>query len=530
MNVIICKDYEEISCVAANMAATQINEKPDSVLGLPTGDTPLGMYKNLIKKNIDFSDIKTFNLDEYYPISPDNTQSYSFYMRNNFFEKINIKPENTFIPNGMTDKIEAECTEYENKINEAGGIDLMILGIGNNGHIGFNEPESNLCPKVHSVQLSESTIKANSRFFSSQDNVPKQAITMGMGTILNAKKIIILASGYKKLKAVKEILNGKINTDYPATFLNMHNDVTLICDRDAYEANSVLGIDIGGTNIKFGVIKDEKIIYKSRIATNQNSSKELVDEIAKECKKIGDKFDYGNIGVGVAGGIENGLVSGDNLPFENYPLANELEKKLNKPVNTDNDANCSGLAEINYGIGRKYKNMILLTIGTGIGGCIIIDGKIHRGLGCAGEFGHMIVNCESGKKCPCGMYGCFEQYASANALLKLAEEYANNNKKSLLWQAYEKNGFDMSGEVFFDALESGCETADEVIRAYTDYLSDGINGLISIFDPEVVVLTGGIMDRSELFIDMINKKIHFNTQVLASKLKNDAGILGAACL
>ena len=196
------------------------------------------MYKRLIEKckngELDFSEVKTFNLDEYYPISRDNNQSYYYFMNENLFDEINIKKENIHIPNGEAKDVEAECEEYEKMIEEAGGIDLQILGIGQNGHIGFNEPDENLNSKTHVTGLTESTIKANSRFFDSIEDVPTKALTMGIATILKSRKIILMACGVEKSDAVAELLTDDIKTDNPATMLKVHPDVVLICDKDAY--------------------------------------------------------------------------------------------------------------------------------------------------------------------------------------------------------------------------------------------------------------------------------------------------------
>ena len=253
MRIIICDNYDELSKKAAKIVASQITLKPDSVLGLATGSTPVGMYNELIKLyrhgELDFSEVKTFNLDEYYPIKKKNNQSYDYFMRENLFSKINIKNENIHIPNGETENPETECIEYEKQIKSSGGIDLQILGIGRNGHIGFNEPDATLNSFTHLTNLTENTIKANSRFFENEEEVPKKALTMGISTILNAKKIILLASGANKRKVVSELISGGINTNIPATMLKTHPDVVLICDRESY-SGAKFGIDIGGTNIK----------------------------------------------------------------------------------------------------------------------------------------------------------------------------------------------------------------------------------------------------------------------------------------
>ncbi|MDD3631628.1 MAG: glucosamine-6-phosphate deaminase [Atribacterota bacterium] len=237
MNIIKVKNYKELSMQAAGIVAAQISRKKNTVLGLPTGQTPLGMYQELIKRfrkgEIDFSQVITFNLDEYYGLSPEHPQSYNYYMWQTFFNNINIKKENVFIPDGVTKDVQKECRYYESLIEKKGGIDLQFLGIGDNGHIGFNEPAIALNSKTHLVNLSQATIEANSRFFNDIEDVPRKALTMGMGTIMKAKQIILLASGMKKAPAIAKTINGKVNTEVPASLLQLHRDVTIIVDKDA---------------------------------------------------------------------------------------------------------------------------------------------------------------------------------------------------------------------------------------------------------------------------------------------------------
>ena len=238
MRTIVCDNYDEMSEKAAKLVVSQLTLKPDSILGLATGSTPIGLYERLCELNktgeVDFSEAVTFNLDEYYPISADNEQSYHFFMEKHLFSKVNIKRENIHIPNGSCTDPDAECDAYEAAIEEAGGIDLQILGIGKNGHIGFNEPSRDLNTSTHLTDLTESTIEANSRFFDSIEDVPKKALTMGISTILKSKKIVLMACGASKREAVRELFNEDINTDIPATLLKVHPDVVLICDREAY--------------------------------------------------------------------------------------------------------------------------------------------------------------------------------------------------------------------------------------------------------------------------------------------------------
>ncbi len=238
MRVILCDTYEEISKQAAKIVAGQVYLKPNSVLGLATGSTPIGMYQELAKLysagELDFGKVTTFNLDEYYPISAENDQSYHYFMQKNLFSKINVKAENIHILDGETKKPEAECAGFDNKIDACGGIDLQILGIGRNGHIGFNEPGDALVTGTHITDLTQSTIEANARFFDSMDDVPKQALTMGIVSIIKSKRIILLANGKEKRDAIRQLLTNEITTSVPATMLKVHPDVVLICDREAY--------------------------------------------------------------------------------------------------------------------------------------------------------------------------------------------------------------------------------------------------------------------------------------------------------
>ena len=238
MKTVICKTYEEISKAAAEEIASIVKENPKATLGLATGSTPVGMYRELINKyengELDFSEVTTFNLDEYYPISKDNDQSYDYFMRKNLFDHINISQGKTNIPNGNAADPIAECEKYEKKIEENGAVDIQVLGIGQNGHIGFNEPGDYLHTVTHITDLTESTINANARFFESESDVPKKALTMGLGTILKAKKILLLANGRSKHEAISALLDDKITTAIPATLLKTHPNVILICDEEAY--------------------------------------------------------------------------------------------------------------------------------------------------------------------------------------------------------------------------------------------------------------------------------------------------------
>lgn len=236
MKFIIAKDYEEMSKLGADCIIDQIKKKSDSILGFATGSTPEGTYRYLIdayKKGLDFSKIISFNLDEYYGLSPEHPESYMYFMEKNLFKHVNIDRSKIHIPNGLCKDIEKECTEYDASIRNAGFIDLQLLGIGRNGHIGFNEPGDSLNIATHVTDLTESTIEANSRFFNSIDEVPKKALTMGMGTIMKSKKILLMASGKNKAEAIAFLAGTSVTTKVPATLLLLHRDVTVIADRDA---------------------------------------------------------------------------------------------------------------------------------------------------------------------------------------------------------------------------------------------------------------------------------------------------------
>ena len=232
MKFITVDTYEKLSRQAANIISAQVIIKPDCVLGLATGSSPLGTYKQLInwynKGDIDFSGVTSVNLDEYVGLDGSSDQSYRYFMNKNFFEHINIDIKNTFVPNGCAEDLEKEGLEYDKHIEELGGIDLQLLGIGLDGHIGFNEPDRYFVKSTHVVDLHESTIKANSRFFANEDEVPKQAITMGMVSIMQAKKILLIASGKAKYDILKKAFYGPITPEIPASILQLHPDITVI--------------------------------------------------------------------------------------------------------------------------------------------------------------------------------------------------------------------------------------------------------------------------------------------------------------
>lgn len=240
MKLVILENYEELSKASAKEVIEIVKTKPTAILGLATGSTPVGLYKELIKacerKEISFKNVKTVNLDEYYPISHDNNQSYRYFMNDNLFNHIDIDIKNTQVPNGEALDPDKECERYEEYVASLGGADIQVLGIGNNGHIAFNEPmDDKVYLKTHLVSLTENTIEANARFFKSKDEVPTRALTMGIGTILSAKKIIILISGKAKHKALMALLDADfVDSKCPASYLKFHKDVIIFADKDAY--------------------------------------------------------------------------------------------------------------------------------------------------------------------------------------------------------------------------------------------------------------------------------------------------------
>jgi glucosamine-6-phosphate deaminase len=237
VRIVIANDYEDMSARAARIVAGQIYLKPNSVLGLATGSTPLLMYKELIRVHnevgLDFSEIVSVNLDEYLGLANNDEQSYHYYMFHHFFNHINIKRENIYIPDGMAQDVEQECKNYDENIEKIGGIDLQVLGIGNNGHIGFNEPDIKFEATTHKVKLDDETIQANARFFSTIQEVPRLAISMGIKTIMHAKKILLLASGANKAEVIYHALYGGITPEIPASILQLHQDVTVIVEKSA---------------------------------------------------------------------------------------------------------------------------------------------------------------------------------------------------------------------------------------------------------------------------------------------------------
>lgn len=237
MTIYEVKDYQEMSKKAASILGAQIILNPNAVLGLATGSTPVGAYKEMIEAykrgDLDFSGITTVNLDEYKGLSGDNDQSYRYFMNTNLFNHVNIDLSRTHVPDGLEPDSHKACRAYDEIIKSVGSVHIQLLGIGGNGHIGFNEPSSLFEKNTHCVDLAESTIQANARFFNNIDEVPKKAYTMGIGTIMSAEKILLLASGKSKAKALYDSLLGPITPEVPASVLQLHKDVTVVADSEA---------------------------------------------------------------------------------------------------------------------------------------------------------------------------------------------------------------------------------------------------------------------------------------------------------
>lgn len=242
MKIIKAKDYQDMSRKAANIISAQVIMKPNCVLGLATGSTPIGAYEKLVewyqKGDLDFSGVTTVNLDEYKGLTKDNDQSYYYFMNEHLFSKVNVDPGRTFLPDGTEPDSVKACEDYNKVIESVGGVDLQLLGLGHNGHIGFNEPGDVFKAKTHCVDLTETTIQANKRFFASIDDVPRQAYTMGIQTIMQAKKILVVVSGAEKAEIVKEAFFGAITPRVQASVLQLHSDVILVADEAALSAIS----------------------------------------------------------------------------------------------------------------------------------------------------------------------------------------------------------------------------------------------------------------------------------------------------
>lgn len=232
MNHIVVKNYEDMSKQAAVIIAAQILRKKNAVMGFATGSTPIGTYQELVRLHkegvLDFSAVTSFNLDEYYGVPVTDTNSYRSFMQENLFDHVNIRKNAAFVPDGMVQNAQSECERYEEMIHKAGGVDLQLLGIGHNGHIGFNEPAEHFPANTHLVELTQSTIDANARFYKTRDEVPKKAVTMGIGTIMKAKSVLLLAGGRDKADIIEKTIKGPITPKVPASILQLHADVTII--------------------------------------------------------------------------------------------------------------------------------------------------------------------------------------------------------------------------------------------------------------------------------------------------------------
>lgn len=234
MKIVEAKNYDEMSKFASERVQACINDNSKPVLGLATGSTPIGLYQHLIDSNkkgaVSFKNVITYNLDEYVNLSQEDPNSYRYFMNDELFDHVDIDKKNTHVPNGEASDLDQECVDYENRIREAGGIDLQILGIGGNGHIGFNEPGTPFDSRTQVIKLDEQTREANSRFFDSMDDVPTHAITTGIGTIMDSKEIILLISGASKKEAYERLVNGEVSEDFPASILKNHPNCTVIVD------------------------------------------------------------------------------------------------------------------------------------------------------------------------------------------------------------------------------------------------------------------------------------------------------------
>jgi len=237
MNILTFNSEDKLNEAGAGLLASIVQKKPDAVLGLATGGTPVGIYEQLVKKYNDgfvsFKGASSFNLDEYVGIAPTHEQSYRYYMQQHLFNHIDIKPERTHVPNGMAEDLQAECLRYDEAIAEAGQLDIQLLGIGHNGHIGFNEPAEELSSGTHIVELAEKTRQANARYFATEEEVPRQAITMGIGSIMKAKMLLLVVKGEDKAEIVQRALQGPITTDCPASLLQTHPNLVVLLDEAA---------------------------------------------------------------------------------------------------------------------------------------------------------------------------------------------------------------------------------------------------------------------------------------------------------
>lgn len=248
MRIYLEADYAAMSRRAANLIAAEVIRRPDCVLGLATGSTPIGTYENLIAHNragdLSFREVRTVNLDEYKGLAPTHDQSYRYFMQTNLFDHIDILPENTNVPDGLAADADAECARYDALVASLGYADLQLLGLGRNGHIGFNEPDDHFTKETHVVDLTDSTIDANARFFATRDDVPRQALTMGVGCIMAARRVLLIASGADKAAALYNAVCGPISPDCPASILQLHGDVVVVGDEAALHRIVEAGVSV----------------------------------------------------------------------------------------------------------------------------------------------------------------------------------------------------------------------------------------------------------------------------------------------
>ena len=248
MRIYLEADYAAMSRRAANLIAAEVIRRPDCVLGLATGSTPIGTYENLIARNragdLSFREVRTVNLDEYKGLAPTHDQSYRYFMQTNLFDHIDILPENTNVPDGLAADADAECARYDALVASLGYADLQLLGLGRNGHIGFNEPDDHFTKETHVVDLTDSTIDANARFFATRDDVPRQALTMGVGCIMAARRVLLIASGADKADALYNAVCGPISPDCPASILQLHSDVVVVGDEAALHRIVEAGVSV----------------------------------------------------------------------------------------------------------------------------------------------------------------------------------------------------------------------------------------------------------------------------------------------
>lgn len=294
-----------------------------------------------------------------------------------------------------------------------------------------------------------------------------------------------------------------------------------------------LGIDIGGTNIKFGVVDGDVILEKFEIPTlAKRTDTEIIDDIIKMCREIMAKYTIKKIGIGTPGNVdtEKGIiVRASNINFDNTPICKMISEALGVPTTVGNDANCAVLGEYYSGYGKEYKNLVLVTLGTGVGGGIIIDGKPYFGTrGNAGEIGHMCIKYD-GEKCGCGRIGCYEKYASVTALCNYTKQAAEENPESLLAQHIKNAGGRISGKTAFDAMRKGCPVGKAVVDKYIDYIAVGLVSIAFVFRPDIIVIGGAISKEGDYLSVPLREKVRFkDVRIETSRLKNDIGIIGAA--